>query len=114
MGKKLLMIFVILSVALNAFAQVFMKQASGRGLSMGSILTNIPLFFAGFFYLISIALWLHGLSKMDLSKAYPFQSLGYVLVFFCSYLFLGEKISVAQLFGLAIICAGILVLGISA
>jgi len=104
------MIYVILSVVLNAAAQLAMKLASQRELSLKHIAGNIPLFFAAALYLVSIFLWLKGLSGISLSRAYPYQSLGYILVFGLSYYFLNEKFSAAQIFGLFVICFGILIL----
>lgn len=107
------MIYVIASVLLNAFAQVFMKIASERAISLKSLLLNEKLYVASFLYLLSILLWLKGLSTMPLSKAYPFQSLGYLIVFLLSFLLLNERFTVSQLVGVAIILLGISVLGLT-
>jgi multidrug transporter EmrE-like cation transporter len=107
------MIYVFLSVVLNAFAQLGMKMASQKDLSFKGLFGNVPLYFAGSLYLISIFFWLKGLQGMPLSRAYPFQSLGYVIVFGLSYLLLSEKFSGLQIIGLLIICLGIAVLGFS-
>jgi len=53
-------IYVIASVVLNAFAQVFMKIASERVISLKSLLLNEKLYVASFLYLLSILLWLKG------------------------------------------------------
>jgi drug/metabolite transporter (DMT)-like permease len=107
------MIFIISSVALNAIAQIAMKLASQRDLSVKHLFGNVPLIFAGVLYVISILFWLKGLSGIPLSRAYPFQSLGYILVFGLSFYFLGEKLSWVQIAGLLIICLGIAVLGLA-
>jgi multidrug transporter EmrE-like cation transporter len=104
------MIFIISSVALNAIAQIAMKMASQRELSIRNLLGNIPLFWAAALYMVSILLWLKGLSGSSLSRAYPYQSLGYLLVFGLSYYFLNERISLLQIVGLLVICTGILIL----
>jgi multidrug transporter EmrE-like cation transporter len=104
------MIYVILSVVLNAVAQLAMKLASQRELSLKHITGNVPLLFAAVLYLVSIFFWLKGLSGISLSRAYPYQSLGYILVFGLSYYFLNEKFSSVQIMGLLIICFGILIL----
>jgi multidrug transporter EmrE-like cation transporter len=104
------MIYVILSVSLNAVAQIAMKLASERELSPRQLLGNVPLIYAGGLYFISIMLWLKGLSSIPLSRAYPYQSLGYVLVFGLSYYFLNERYSPALILGLIVICFGILIL----
>jgi multidrug transporter EmrE-like cation transporter len=104
------MIYVFLSVVLNAVAQLAMKLASQKELSLKHLFGNVPLFYAAALYLISIVFWLKGLSGISLTRAYPFQSLGYVLVFGLSYFFLNEKFSMIQILGIIIICLGILIL----
>jgi multidrug transporter EmrE-like cation transporter len=107
------MTLIVTSVILNAIAQLFMKMASSRELTLKASLTNVPLWVAGGLYLISILFWLKGLSGVPLSKAYPYQSLGYVLVFSASFALFGEKIAPVQILGLLIICTGIVILGFS-
>ena len=107
------MIYIILSVFLNSLAQLAMKMASEKITSLKALLTSPPIYFAGFFYLLSIGLWLKGLAGTPLSKAYPFQSLGYVLVFAMSFFLLGEKITSSQLVALSFICFGLLLFGVA-
>lgn len=95
---------------LNAIAQIAMKMASQKELSIRNMLGNVPLFWAGALYMVSILLWLKGLSGSSLSRAYPYQSLGYLLVFGLSYFLLNEKVSFVQIVGLLVICTGILIL----
>ena len=103
--------YVFLSVLLNSIAQIAMKLASSKPLDFKSAISNQALYLASFLYLLSIFSWLKGLAQLPLSKAYPVQSLGYVIVFFLSYLILNEKIGSFQFLGLIIICFGILILG---
>ena len=105
------MSYILASVFLNALAQVAMKVASQKVISFREIMSNGALLIAGTLYIVSIFLWLKGLSGVNLSKAYPFQSLGYLLVFALSFGFLHEKISLIQVVGLLIICVGIIVIG---
>ena len=107
------MTFIFLSVILNALAQLFMKVASSRDLTIKASLANFPLWTAAILYLISIFLWLKGLSGIPLSKAYPFQSAAYIMVFAGSFALFGESISYWQVLGLLVICIGIAILGFS-
>lgn len=107
------MTFIVISVILNAIAQLFMKIASNRELTLKASFTNLPLWVAGGLYLFSILFWLKGLSGVPLSKAYPFQSLGYILVFSASFALFGERITPFQVLALLIICTGITILGFS-
>ena len=51
--------------------------------------------------------WLILLSRVDLSFAYPFASLNYVLILAASWWILGENLSAMRLLGVAAICLGV-------
>jgi drug/metabolite transporter (DMT)-like permease len=53
--------------------------------------------------------WMLAMTKLDLSHAYPFVSLSFVLVLFLSALFFGEPLSWAKALGVALIVAGVAV-----
>jgi drug/metabolite transporter (DMT)-like permease len=69
------------------------------------ILIAIPLYVAGFLT------WLIVLSKLDLSYAYPFLAVTYVLVPLLSCLFLGENVPMMRWIGIAVICIGLVLVG---
>ncbi|HVL56924.1 MAG TPA: hypothetical protein VM491_10490 [Burkholderiaceae bacterium] len=68
------------------------------------VLLGFSLFFAG------ALVWLKVLSIADLSWAYPMLALGYPLVVFSSFLFLGEPVTVQRVLGSALILAGVYVM----
>lgn len=69
------------------------------------ILIAIPIYAAGFLT------WLIVLSKLDLSYAYPFLAVTYVLVPLLSWLFLGEQVPLMRWIGIAVVCIGIVLVG---
>lgn len=69
------------------------------------ILIAIPLYVAGFLT------WLIVLSKLDLSYAYPFLAVTYVLVPLLSWLLLGEHVPSMRWIGIAVICVGLVLVG---
>ena len=69
------------------------------------ILVAIPLYVAGFLT------WLIVLSKLDLSYAYLFLAVTYVLVPLLSWLFLGEYVPTMRWIGIAVICIGLVIVG---
>lgn len=58
----------------------------------------------------ALVVWLWALSRVDISFAYPFLALGYVLVGTMAWLWLGEELSSMRGVGMAIIIIGIFVL----
>ena len=57
--------------------------------------------------LIAVATWMAAMTKLQLSHAYPFVSLAFVLVVLCSAWLFHEPLNIAKLAGLALICVGI-------
>lgn len=53
--------------------------------------------------------WMAAMTKFELSFAYPFMSLAFVLVLFFSVVLLGENLSAGKVVGIMLICAGIFV-----
>lgn len=51
--------------------------------------------------------WMLAMAKLDLSHAYPFVSLSFVLVLFLSAGLFGEPLSLAKISGVALIVAGV-------
>jgi len=57
-------------------------------------------------YALSAAAWIVVLSKLDLSLAYPFVGLGFVVTFLIGVLLLGEPASAGRLAGTLLIAGG--------
>jgi multidrug transporter EmrE-like cation transporter len=54
----------------------------------------------------SMGLHLMALSRVDLSFAYPFLSISYVLVMIAGYFWFGESVNLTRVLGVALICGG--------
>jgi multidrug transporter EmrE-like cation transporter len=112
-------ILILTGVGLNAAAQLLLKVAT-RPLAHFSVFNadvlqssvlilfkSVP-FWAGMLcYGASVCVWLAALSKAPVSTAYPMLSLGYVVVAFISVGWLGETLTPAKVLGIALICAGV-------
>jgi multidrug transporter EmrE-like cation transporter len=117
-------IFIISSVLLNAFAQILlkagMKQFGNIDLKNNIMNTCIsiafnPYIISGFIaYGVSILLWLWVLSKVDVSLAYPFQALGYIVVTILAWIIFQENISYIRIMALIFITIGLIILAFSA
>jgi len=115
--KNIFMILV--SVSLNATAQIFMRrgmiQVGEVSFGTGAFIKIIPeLLTNGFLWLsllcygLSIILWMMVLSRVEVSFAYAFSSLGYVLVTVMGVFFLRENISILRIVGILVVCIGII------
>lgn len=114
-------IFIVSSVLLNAAAQLFLKKGMSVigdvSVSMDGIISMLPkvclepYIWGGFgCYGVSILLWLVVLSKVEVSYAYPFLSIGYIAAAFVGYYYFGESMSMYKVCGIGVICMGIVLL----
>jgi drug/metabolite transporter (DMT)-like permease len=117
--------FILLSVASGVAGQLAIKlgvtragaaavEASG---SVSILLTAFrsPLVWLGLaLYGLGALAWILVLTRLDLSLAYPFLALNFVLIAVVSRLFLGEAIPWLRWGGIAVICFGILLIARSA
>lgn len=108
---------ILFTVLTNAAAQIMLKKGmTGLGpLDIGAdglIATVFRVVFNPFVFLglstfvISMASHLIVLSRVQLSYAYPFLSLAYVVVAAYSYFFFAEDVGLARLAGIGLIVAG--------
>ncbi len=117
-------ILIISSVLLNALAQIFLKfgmmqitplNHKNNLIETSSKIIFNPYIFSGLTsYGISIILWLWVLSKVEVSLAYPFQALGYILVTILAWLLFQEQINLLRICALVFICIGLILLALSA
>ncbi|MDR2491004.1 MAG: 4-amino-4-deoxy-L-arabinose transferase [Spirochaetaceae bacterium] len=113
-------LLILLSVLLNAAAQILMRYGMLRvgeiSLTQSMIVVlpkmirNIFLWFAMLGYGISVVIWMIVLSRVEISYAYIFSSLGFVLVSVMSALILNEQLSAQRIAGIAVVCTGIIIL----
>jgi len=100
---------VIIKTGLNRIGELILTK--GNLIILFFKLFLNPIILMGLlFYGVSAFLWLVGLSKTPLSKAYPLISLSYIIVFFCSWLLFHENISILKIVALLVICFGVFLL----
>jgi multidrug transporter EmrE-like cation transporter len=115
------LICIITGVMLNAVAQLLLKagvNAVGHFditpaniLPVGfKIATQLPIIGGLTCYVLSVGVWIVGLSRVDVSIAYPMLSLGYVVNAFAAWYLFGEVMSMQRLVGIGIILVGVVVL----
>lgn len=112
---------ILSSVTLNALAQIFIRKGMlglGKisfdvsqitGMILG-VFTNIYLLAGMLSYGVSIILWMMVLSKVNVSVAYPFLSVGYIITAVLAYFIFQEPLTLQKVLGILIICLGVFVL----
>lgn len=116
---------ILLSVASGVAGQLALKVGVNRvGAaaveSAGPVATLVttfrsPLVWLGLaLYGLGALAWILVLTRLDLSLAYPFLALNFVLIAIVSRLFLGETIPTLRWGGILVICFGILLIARSA
>lgn len=69
-----------------------------------------PFIFSGLIATFASGLfWMATMTKLDISFAYPFTSLGFVLVLLFSYFLLGESLNAYKIIGVLVIILGIII-----
>jgi multidrug transporter EmrE-like cation transporter len=120
----LVFVLIIISIFLSVSAQILLKngmssQSVTQALSSGpldsilSIVTNISVLSGLTAYVASVGFWLIVLSRMDVSKAYPFVGLGFILTMLFAYIFLNEPITTMKLVGTSFVFIGIILVSMS-
>jgi len=109
--------FILFTVFTNAAAQMMLKHGMMQlgplsFAGVNPVLKILQIVFSPFVFLglatfvVSMASHLFVLSKVELSYAYPFLSLAYVVVAVGAWMLFGEALTPARLGGIALICAG--------
>ena len=117
---------IILSVLCSSVAQIALKKGMIQcDCSFAPQLSNIvplvsslvlnPFIVAGvFLHVMALFTWLYVLKHVDVSYAYPFISMGFVIVLLLSYFLFSEAINLYRIAGVALIILGIILVGKSA
>ena len=109
---------VITSILLAATGQVFLKQGVSAfgpaapslrrpGRAAVAVLRNVRLLAGIALYFLSAVLWLYGLSRVELSYAYPLLALNMILVTLGARWILRERVSAFRWTGIALIAIGV-------
>jgi multidrug transporter EmrE-like cation transporter len=113
-------VYVACTILLTVYAQIVIKwQVMGAGALpvdpadklwfLAKLFANPWVVSALAALLVAVATWMAAMTRLQLSHAYPFVSLAFVLVMLCSAWLFHEPLSATKLTGLALICAGIVI-----
>jgi drug/metabolite transporter (DMT)-like permease len=113
--------FIFTGICLNAIAQLLLKAGTNAvgaihltaenwfptGIKLAS---QLPILGGLTCYVVSVLVWIIGLSRVDVTIAYPLLSLGYILNAIGAWYFLGESVSAQRILAIAIIIIGVALL----
>ncbi len=113
--------YLFAGILLNACAQLLLKAGTNRlgeiTLAPSTLLptlmqlgTNLPILGGLALYGLSVITWIAGLSRVDVSIAYPLLSLGYVVNAIAAYYLFGEVLSTQRMLAIGIILVGVYIL----
>jgi multidrug transporter EmrE-like cation transporter len=112
---------ILTGVLLNAGAQLLLKAGVGPlGVlsvgpdnllaTAGRVLSQWPIVAGLACYVVSVGVWIVGLSRVEVSIAYPMLSLGYVVNALAAWWLFGEALGPMRWAGMLLILAGVFVM----
>jgi multidrug transporter EmrE-like cation transporter len=113
-------VYVACTILLTVYAQIVIKwQVLGAGALpvdtgdkfwfLTRLLLNPWVLSALAALLAAVVTWMAAMTRLDLSHAYPFTSLAFVLVMIASAFFFNEPVTGPKIAGIVLICLGIVV-----
>jgi multidrug transporter EmrE-like cation transporter len=113
--------FIFVGICLNAVAQLLLKAGTNavgaihltadNWFSTGvKLATQLPILGGLTCYVVSVGVWIIGLSRVDVTIAYPLLSLGYIINAIGAWYFLGEAVSAQRLLAIGVIIIGVVLL----
>jgi multidrug transporter EmrE-like cation transporter len=114
-------LMIVVGVLLNAAAQLLLK-AGTRVLGVINVRAGAladsamgvdtqPYILGGLAcYVLSVAIWIAALSRVEVSVAYPMLSLGYIVNALAAWALFGEALTPAKMVGILVILAGVVIL----
>jgi multidrug transporter EmrE-like cation transporter len=116
--KLVIFPLLLFGVLLNAAAQLLLKAGMEKIGHFNFTLSNVlpigtqialnPYVLLGLLcYVVSVAVWLLVLSRLDVSLAYPMVSIGYIINALAAYYLLGESLSWSRMIGIGVILFGV-------
>ena len=111
---------VMCGVLLNAIAQLLLKAGTNtvghfefsmaNALPVGWKLATEPHIVGGLAcYVVSVAVWIMALSRVEVSIAYPMLSVGYVVNAIAAWYLFGESVTPMRLVGIGVIILGVFI-----
>ena len=109
------LLMIMTSVLLSVAAQLSLKAGMGRltlpetliSIESAGLILNRFVLLGLFCYGMSMVFWLYVLTKVEVSRAYPFVGLGFVGTMLFAHFFLHEPITFYKILGTLLVILGI-------
>jgi multidrug transporter EmrE-like cation transporter len=120
--NQYLIMLILCSVLLSSIAQIVLKtgmsntsvlqaiQSQSAMQAFNAIATNIHVIGGLTLYFASAAVWLLVLARVDVSFAYPFVGLGFVVTMLLAFFINGEVLSTTKIVGTLCIALGVAIM----
>lgn len=106
-------LIALVSIILGAAGQFCLKvgvtahKSLGDAASAWELLTDVWFLSGLTVYGLSLLTWLYVLSRLELSRAYPMVSIGYILTTAMACIWLGETLTWQKVLGISLIIIGV-------
>lgn len=104
----LLLLLTVLGISCGQILFKLGAQGFNQSEKIWKIFFSTPILVALFIYGVSTLLWIYLLSGVELSKAYPFFAMSFILVPMLSWLWFGESLDKFYFAGMACILTGVI------
>lgn len=109
---------VLIGVLLNAAAQLMLKaganrigpvalHAAGVAHAAREAVVSMPIVAGLACYVVSVAVWIVALTRVEVSVAYPMLSIGYLVNALAAYALFGEALTPGRVIGILVIIVGV-------
>lgn len=113
-------LYILLTVLLTVYGQIVIKWQVLKAGAMPEelpekigflvqLLLNLWIISAFAAALLASVFWMAAMTKLQLSHAYPFMSLAFLLVMVASAIFFHEPLTTMKLLGIAVVIAGLVI-----
>lgn len=104
--------YLVLGSVLAAAGQVLLKFGVSGATTLAGFI-NLRVVAGLACYVLGTVLWLIALSRMPLSRVYPFTILTFVIVYLAAITLLGERLTASLVTGLVLVLSGLAIIATS-
>lgn len=105
-------VYLVLGSVLAAAGQVLLKVGVSGATTLAGFI-NLRVLAGLACYVLGTVLWLVALSRMPLSRVYPFTILTFVIVYLAAITLLGERLTAPLVTGVVLVLSGLVIIATS-